>query len=163
MPGPEADAAVALGGLYLAIHIDGHGRMARVRPQTGPPRAPAVPCGVAGRAAALIAAWPDDPAAPGALPRAPAPTAFQQRLREALLELPAGQTVTYGALARRLGSSPRAVGAGCRANPLPLLVPCHRVVAAGGTGGYAGARAGPLAAFKAWLLERERAALETAR
>ncbi|MBK1727179.1 hypothetical protein CKO13_09135 [Halorhodospira neutriphila] len=83
-------------------------------------------------------------------------------MREALLELPVGQTVTYGALARRLGSSARAVGAGCRANPLPLLVPCHRVVAAGGPGGYAGARAGPLAAFKAWLLERERAALETA-
>ncbi|WP_207132068.1 hypothetical protein, partial [Halorhodospira neutriphila] len=63
MPGAEADAAVALGGLYLAIHIDRHGRVARVRPQTAPPRAPAAPCGAAGRAAALIAAWPDDPAA----------------------------------------------------------------------------------------------------
>ncbi len=63
-------------------------------------------------------------------------TPFQGRLRAALLRLPRGATVTYGALARQLGSSPRAVGRALGANPLPLLVPCHRVVAQHGLGGF---------------------------
>ncbi len=70
-------------------------------------------------------------------PLAPPATPFQQRLRAALWAIPWGTTCSYGALARRLGSSPRAVGQALAANPLPLLVPCHRVVAATGLGGFA--------------------------
>jgi methylated-DNA-[protein]-cysteine S-methyltransferase len=90
-------------------------------------------------------------------PLAPPRTAFQGRLRAALQALAPGQTVSYGGLAATLGSAPRAVAMAARANPFPLIVPCHRVVAADGPGGYAGAGKGPLAAFKVWLLEREAA------
>ena len=65
-------------------------------------------------------------------------TPHQLRVWEALREIPYGQTVTYGELARRLGSpaGARAVGRGCATNPVPVIVPCHRVVA--GTGGLQG-------------------------
>lgn len=82
-------------------------------------------------------------------------TAFQRRVWTALRGIPSGQAATYGELARRLGTSARAVGAACRANPIPIVVPCHRVVAAAGLGGFAGARSGALVAKKRWLLEHE--------
>jgi len=65
-------------------------------------------------------------------------TPHQLRVWEALREIPFGETVTYGELARRLGSpaGARAVGRGCATNPVPVIVPCHRVVA--GTGGLQG-------------------------
>lgn len=88
-------------------------------------------------------------------PLAPPRTAFQGRLRTALQALRPGQTVSYRDLAATLGSAPRAVAMAARANPLPLVVPCHRVVAVDGAGGYAGASEGPLAAFKGWLLAQE--------
>lgn len=73
------------------------------------------------------------------LPLAPAATPFQERVRAALLAIPYGTVRTYGALAKALGSAPRAVGQACARNPLPILVPCHRVLAAGGgLGGYSG-------------------------
>ena len=90
-----------------------------------------------------------------ALPLAPAGTAFQRRVWRALAAIPFGRTLTYGELARRLGTSPRAVGGACRANPLPLVVPCHRVVAVSGPGGYAGHTRGPVAARKRALLRHE--------
>lgn len=58
------------------------------------------------------------------------------RVMRALLAIPFGETRTYGELARAVGASARAVGQACGANPLPILVPCHRVLAAGGLGGY---------------------------
>lgn len=88
-------------------------------------------------------------------PLAPEGTPYQQRVWRALRAIPAGQTVTYGALARRLKSGARAVAAACRANPIPVLIPCHRVVAAAGLGGYDGATDGPKLARKRWLLHRE--------
>ncbi len=63
-------------------------------------------------------------------------TIFQHRLRHALLEIPAGHTKTYGELAKILNSGPRAVGQALGANPLPILIPCHRIVAAHGLGGF---------------------------
>lgn len=72
------------------------------------------------------------------LPLAPAGTPFQRRVWTAMRAIPHGKTVTYGELARRLGTEPRAVGAACGANPIPIVVPCHRVVAANGAGGYSG-------------------------
>jgi methylated-DNA-[protein]-cysteine S-methyltransferase len=80
-------------------------------------------------------------------------TAFRRRVLRELLRVPAGQTVSYGELAERVGSpkASRAVG-GCMANnPWPLVVPCHRVLAAGGRlGGF-----GPGLEMKRWLLELE--------
>lgn len=82
-------------------------------------------------------------------------TAFQQRVWRALQAIPPGRTATYGQLAKRLGSSARAVGGACRANPCPILVPCHRVVAANGLGGFAGDTSGRKVAVKRWLLRHE--------
>lgn len=82
-------------------------------------------------------------------------TEFQQRVWQALQQIPVGEVCTYGQLARMLGSSPRAVGGACRANPVPLFVPCHRVVSAAGFGGFAGATGGPRLAAKKMLLKHE--------
>lgn len=71
------------------------------------------------------------------LPLVPA-TGFAAQMRAAMLVIPHGDTTTYGELARALGVSAQAVGQGCGANPLPLIVPCHRVLGANGTGGYSG-------------------------
>lgn len=69
-------------------------------------------------------------------PLAPPSTPFQAKMRRGLLEIPAGETRTYGELAERLGTGPRAMGQALGANPLPILIPCHRVVAATGIGGF---------------------------
>jgi methylated-DNA-[protein]-cysteine S-methyltransferase len=58
-------------------------------------------------------------------------------MRKGLLEIPFGEVRTYGELARRLATSPRAMGQALGANPLPILIPCHRVIAADGLGGFA--------------------------
>lgn len=86
-------------------------------------------------------------------------TSFQKRVWNELIKIPAGEVVTYGAIAKKLGTSARAVGNACRQNPIPVIVPCHRVVSASGTGGYAGATGGDLLRFKLWLLQHEGAAV----
>ena len=74
----------------------------------------------------------------GTLPRLIAPaTRFQKTLRAGLATVPAGEVRSYGELAGQLHTSPRALGQALGANPLPLLVPCHRIVAANGLGGFA--------------------------
>jgi methylated-DNA-[protein]-cysteine S-methyltransferase len=88
------------------------------------------------------------------LPLAPAGTAFQQRVWSALRRVRYGTTTTYGSLAHVLGlpRAARAVGAANGANPLPVVVPCHRVIGSDGSlTGYAGGLR-----LKRWLLERER-------
>ena len=76
---------------------------------------------------------------PRAIPVNPTGTAFQRRVWQALSEIPYGQIVTYGQLADRLNSSPRAVGAAVGRNPVSVLIPCHRVLGADGSlTGYAG-------------------------
>lgn len=82
-------------------------------------------------------------------------TDFQQRLCQRLLEIPYGETMTYGELAKGLGSSARAVGGACRRNPIPLIIPCHRVVAANGLGGFSGATEGAKVNVKIKLLQLE--------
>ncbi len=73
------------------------------------------------------------------LPLAPRGTAFQNRVWTALQGIPHGRVETYGGLARRLDSGPRAVGGACARNPLPILVPCHRVIGHAGTlNGFSG-------------------------
>ena len=72
-------------------------------------------------------------------PLAPSGTAFQHRVWDQLRAIPFGSTVSYGALAHTVDSAPRAVAGACARNPLPIIIPCHRVVAADGSlGGYSG-------------------------
>ena len=82
-------------------------------------------------------------------------TLFQKKVWQALQKIPAGQVVTYGELAKQLNTSARAVGNACRANPIPLLVPCHRVVSKTGLGGFAGSQSGAPMKIKRCLLEHE--------
>ncbi|MBY0573473.1 MAG: methylated-DNA--[protein]-cysteine S-methyltransferase [Undibacterium sp.] len=64
-------------------------------------------------------------------------TAFQQRVWQAIAAIPCGEVRTYGQIAKHIKSAPRAVGQACGANHFPLVIPCHRVTAAGGLGGFA--------------------------
>ncbi len=82
-------------------------------------------------------------------------TDFQRRVWQLMTEIPVGEVQTYSALAKRLDSGARAVANACRANPFPLLVPCHRVVAVQGLGGYMGAVDGVKLEIKRRLLELE--------
>ncbi|MHB1215452.1 MAG: methylated-DNA--[protein]-cysteine S-methyltransferase [Thiobacillus sp.] len=85
----------------------------------------------------------------------PRGTPFQLRVWHALMRIPAGKPMTYGALAKRLGTAARAVGQACASNPLPILIPCHRVVAASGVGGFMHAATGAPLDVKTWLLAHE--------
>lgn len=80
---------------------------------------------------------------------------FQQKLCAAIAAIPFGQTRTYGDIARDLGAPPQAVGAGCGGNPIPVIIPCHRVLGANSLGGFS-ARGG--VESKVWLLRFEGAA-----
>lgn len=82
-------------------------------------------------------------------------TPFQKRVWQELSAIPFGYTLTYGEVARRLNTHPRAVGGACRANPLVVLVPCHRVVSASGLGGFSGHATGHWPRVKDWLLRHE--------
>jgi methylated-DNA-[protein]-cysteine S-methyltransferase len=83
-------------------------------------------------------------------------TPFQRRVWREIARIPAGSTLTYGELAQRVGSGPRAVANACGANHVPLIVPCHRVVARHGLGGFMQGDARGLA-IKEWLLRHEKA------
>lgn len=72
------------------------------------------------------------------LPIKPQGSAFQQKVWQALLVIPSGQTITYGELAKRLGNSARPIGQACKKNPIALFIPCHRVVGKYNPGGYMG-------------------------
>ena len=86
------------------------------------------------------------------LPLAAGGTAFDMRVRAAMGAIPYGETRTYGELAHATDSGPRAIGRACGRNPIPIVVPCHRVLAAGGLGGYSGGTGLPT---KRWLLGLE--------
>lgn len=82
-------------------------------------------------------------------------TAFQRRVWHALRAIPLGSTITYAELADRVGSGARAVANACGANPIALVIPCHRVVAKNGLGGFMQGRATDSLAIKRWLLAHE--------
>lgn len=105
-------------------------------------------------AAEQIAQWFAGERQAFTVPLAPAATARGEALRQGLIATGYGETLSYGALAQRLGSSARAIGQLCARNPLPLLVPCHRVLGSGGVLGHYSAGEGPRT--KSWLLEHER-------
>lgn len=72
------------------------------------------------------------------LPLAPAGSPFEKQVYAAMLAIPHGETRTYGDLARDLGANPQAIGQACGSNPIPIIIPCHRVTASNGLGGFSG-------------------------
>jgi methylated-DNA-[protein]-cysteine S-methyltransferase len=111
--------------------------------------------GVAERACAQLERYLADPEFHFDLPLAPCGTPFQRRVWSKIAAIVPGRTCSYGEIARELDSAARAVGQACGANPLPLVVPCHRVLAAGGIGGFAHHEGGFHLAVKRWLLAHE--------
>ena len=93
------------------------------------------------------------------LPLAPAGSPYRRRVWDALLRIPPAQTRSYAEIARAVGGSPRAVGGANAANPIPILIPCHRVIATNGIGGYSG---GEGLKTKRYLLTLELRSLRTA-
>ena len=112
---------------------------------------------VAFLACVQLQSYLDNPAFAFDLPMKLTGTRHQLSVWEAMCAIPAGETRTYGELAKSIGSSARAVGGACGANPLPIVVPCHRVVGANGSlGGFMGARKeGFELSIKRWLLAHE--------
>ncbi|TSE24603.1 Bifunctional transcriptional activator/DNA repair enzyme Ada [Tepidimonas sediminis] len=139
--GPDGVRWLALGDDAVAM------RAAWARHHPGPPRPGAVPAAWIEAVRAALDGAPDAAPTP---PLAPRGTPFQQRVWAELRAIPPGATATYGALATRLGQprAARAVAAACAANPIAVLVPCHRVVGADGA----------LTGYR-WGLERKRALL----
>ncbi|CAG4884898.1 Methylated-DNA--protein-cysteine methyltransferase [Georgfuchsia toluolica] len=122
--------------------------------QPGAEQTPKTP--LAKEAVRQLRAYLKNPAFEFSLPLAAAGTFFQRKVWQEIAAIPPGQVTTYGELAKAVQSAPRAVGGACGANPYPLVVPCHRVIATGGgLGGFARERGGFLLDIKRWLLEHE--------
>ncbi|PIT22805.1 hypothetical protein BGI36_01045 [Snodgrassella communis] len=82
-------------------------------------------------------------------------TEFQQRVWQAIANIPYGQVASYGDIAHILGSAARAVGQACGKNPLPIIIPCHRIVSANGLGGFSLSNNPFELNIKRWLLTHE--------
>jgi methylated-DNA-[protein]-cysteine S-methyltransferase len=146
MPTPFAVLGIRASGDAIT-HLD-------YLPRKTPTRAPRTP--LAKRTWRAIEAYLTNPRAPFDLPLAPQGTPFQLRLWAALCAIPVGKVCSYGELARQLGTAPRAAGGACGRNPIPLIIPCHRVIAANGLlGGFMGGRLDTPLAIKRWLLVHE--------
>lgn len=101
--------------------------------------ATAAPTPLLAEAARQLAAYFDKRLGDFDLPLRPAGSPFQQAVWLAMCRIPAGATRSYGAIAAELGAPARAVGGACGANPIPIIIPCHRILATGGSlGGYSG-------------------------
>ncbi|MDA1117546.1 MAG: methylated-DNA--[protein]-cysteine S-methyltransferase [Proteobacteria bacterium] len=142
---PKMSVAVATRGARVAN--------IRYLPPDAATRDPENP--LAERAARQIERYREDPDAKFDLPLLVEGTPFQRRLWDALCQIPRGRTLTYGELARKLGAEARAVGQACGDNRLPIVIPCHRVIAASGLGGFAHSTDGYLIEAKRWLLLHE--------
>ena len=123
--------------------------------QTIPPRTP-----LAERAAKQLERYRDDPDTAFDLPLLIEGSELQRGVWDAMCAIPRGRTRTYGELARELGADARAIGQCCGDNRLPIVIPCHRVVAADGIGGFGHAASGYLLEAKRWLLMHEAPAFE---
>jgi len=123
--------------------------------RTVPPRTP-----LAARAAKQLERYRDDPDATFDLPLLIEGSELQRGVWDAMCAIPRGRTRTYGELARELGADARAIGQCCGDNRLPIVIPCHRVVAADGIGGFGHATSGYLLEAKRWLLMHEAPAFE---
>jgi methylated-DNA-[protein]-cysteine S-methyltransferase len=141
-----------LGITTTATHVTGIRFLDPTLPAKAPPRD-----SIAYLACIQLQQYLDNPSRGFDLPLALAGTHHRLQVWEAMQRIECGKTRTYGELARELGSSARAVGGACGANPIPVVVPCHRVVAADRSlGGFMGSREeGFELGIKRWLLEHE--------
>lgn len=103
-----------------------------------------------------LARYFDDPDFQFSLSFSIAGTTHQKAVWAELMAIPRGQVTTYGAIAARIHSAAQAVGQACGANPIPIIVPCHRVVASNGLGGFMRQTGGAPLNYKQWLLMHER-------
>ena len=115
---------------------------------------------LAEKAARQLERYREDPDAAFDLPVRIEGSALQRAVWDAMCAIPRGRTRTYGELARELGADPRAIGQACGDNRLPIVIPCHRVVAADGIGGFGHSTGGYLLEAKRWLLAHEAPAFE---
>jgi len=97
----------------------------------------------------------DDPDFQFTVPFKPVGTPHQQKVWQAMLRIPRGETRSYGELAAALKSGAQAVGQACGANPIPIVIPCHRVVGKSGLGGFMRHASGVSLDIKRWLLAHE--------
>jgi len=97
----------------------------------------------------------ENPDAIFTVPLAPNGTPHQQKVWRAMCEIPRGTTRNYGELAAELKSGAQAVGQACGANPIPIFIPCHRVVGKSGLGGFMRQASGVSLDIKRWLLAHE--------
>ena len=133
-----------------------HGAVTAIEYLPKSERAQAPVDALAARVVAQIESYLADPHFTFTLPLGHPGTAFRQRVRAELTRIPVGESRTYGEIARALHTAPRAVGGACGANPIALVVPCHRVVGSQGSlGGFMNAVDGDPLAIKRWLLAHE--------
>lgn len=153
-PQPEYQAVVAAPGFCIGIRCDESEILAleylEPRPEIQAQTA------LAAEAVRQLRAYLADADSTFSLPLRPSGTTFQRRVWTQIASIPNHQTRTYGEVAKALHNAPRAVGQACGANPFPLVIPCHRVIATGGgLGGFARQRGGFLLDVKRWLLAHE--------
>ena len=154
MPPNKYQAVVNAPGFALGVHCDEDEITGIEFLEPRPAQAPSTP--LAAEAVRQLQAWLADPNFVFGLPLKPAGTTFQRRVWEQIASIPLGHTLTYGEVAKNLNNAPRAVGQACGANPYPVVVPCHRVIATGGgLGGFNRERGGFLLDVKRWLLRHE--------
>lgn len=103
-----------------------------------------------------LQAYFDDPQWQFSVPVTSQGTDFQQRVWQFMKSIPVGETRCYGDVASCLKSAARAIGGACRRNPVPIVVPCHRIVAASGIGGFNGCIDGAELNLKRWLIAHEK-------
>jgi methylated-DNA-[protein]-cysteine S-methyltransferase len=157
MRAPDSfDAIITAPGFSLGLNSDAKAVSRLCFLPSRPEKPPDAALPLAVEAARQLKAWLHDARFVFDLPTNAPGTPFQQRVWKEISAIPLGETRTYAQLALTLQSAPRPVGGACGANPLPLIVPCHRVIASDGSlGGFNRARGGFLLEVKRWLLARE--------
>ncbi|HZO03207.1 MAG TPA: methylated-DNA--[protein]-cysteine S-methyltransferase [Burkholderiales bacterium] len=148
------DVVVAFPKMRVAVATR-HERVVEIRflPVAAAPVAPTN--ALAERAARQLERYRNDPDTKFELPVTVVGSDLQRGVWDAMCAIPRGSTRTYGELARELGADARAIGQACGDNRLPIVIPCHRVVAADGIGGFGHATGGYLLEVKRWLLMHE--------
>jgi len=138
MPNPTAPLSVTVPsplGLLTVTEADGAITLLRWQGTAATP----APTPLLAEAARQLAAYFDKHLRDFDLPLRPAGSPFQQAVWLAMCRIPAGATRSYGAIAAEVGAPARAVGGACGTNPIPIIIPCHRILATGGSlGGYSG-------------------------
>ena len=148
----QYDAVVAAPFGAVGIYIQGVQVVLELLPEKHPTKL--AQHKVAANLANQIEAYFNNPRNDFNLPIVFKGTPFQRRVWQAISAIACGRVLTYGEIAEQIGSGPRAVANACGANNLPLVVPCHRVVAKNGIGGYMQGQTDGIK-IKQWLLKHE--------